>query len=160
MTSRDFLPEIILEIPPYRRPALRTLWQKLAMRLRGFFREAVPVVFLGVVAIDVIYMTGAFELIARLAGPMMETLFGLPPETALAIAVGFLRKDVAIGMLAPLDLSAIQLVKSSVMLALTFPCVATYAVMLRELGWIDTLKATGIMLIIALLAGAAMNLAL
>jgi ferrous iron transport protein B len=46
------------------------------------------------------------------------------------------------------------------MLALTFPCVATYAVMLRELGWIDTLKATGIMLIIALLAGAAMNLAL
>ena len=160
LTSRDFLPEIILEIPSYRRPALRTLWQKLAMRLRGFFREAVPVVFLGVLVIDLIYMTGAFELIARLAGPMMEALFGLPPETALAIAVGFLRKDVAIGMLAPLDLSAIQLVKSSVMLALTFPCIATYAVMLRELGWIDTLKAAGLMLTIALVAGVAMNLAL
>ncbi|MBN2839763.1 MAG: ferrous iron transporter B [Coriobacteriia bacterium] len=159
MTSRDFLPEIILEIPPYRRPALRTLWKKLSMRLRSFFREAVPVVFLGVVVIDLVYMTGAFDLIARLAGPLMETLFGLPPETALAIAVGFLRKDVAIGMLAPLNLSAIELVKSSVMLALTFPCVATYAVMLRELGWVDTLKATGLMLVIALAAGAVMNLA-
>ncbi|MDY0339668.1 MAG: ferrous iron transporter B [Coriobacteriia bacterium] len=160
MTSRDFLPEIILEIPSYRRPSLRTLWQKLSMRLRGFFREAVPVVFLGVLVIDLIYMTGAFELIARLAGPMMDTLFGLPPESALAIAVGFLRKDVAIGMLAPLNLSAIQLVKSSVMLALTFPCIATYAVMLRELGWIDTLKATGLMLVIALATGLAMNFVL
>ena len=159
VTSRDFLPEIIMEIPPYRRPALGTLWKKLAMRLRGFFREAVPIVLLGVVVIDLVYMSGAFDAIAGVVGPFMDRLFGLPPEAALALAAGFLRKDVAVGMLAPLGMAPLALVKASVMLALTFPCIATYAVMLRELGWLDTLKATGIMVTIALVTGVAMNLA-
>jgi ferrous iron transport protein B len=158
MTSRDFLPEIIMEIPPYRRPALGTLWKKLAMRLRAFFREAVPIVLLGVVLIDLVYMSGAFDVIAEALGPFMDRLFGLPPEAALALAAGFLRKDVAVGMLAPLGMPPLGLVKATVLLALTFPCIATYAVMLRELGWIDTIKATGIMLAIAFITGVAMNL--
>jgi ferrous iron transport protein B len=159
LTSKDFLPEIILEIPPYRRPALGTLSKKLAMRLRSFLTEAVPIVMLGVLVIDLVYMSGAFEWIARVAGPAMDKLFGLPPETALALVVGFLRKDVAVGMLAPLGLPPLQLVKATVMLALTFPCIATYAVMLRELGWADTLKATGLMVVIAFSAGIIMNAA-
>ncbi|MDO9557861.1 MAG: ferrous iron transporter B [Coriobacteriia bacterium] len=157
--SKDFLPEIILEIPPYRRPALGTLWKKLAMRLRGFFREAVPIVLLGVLVVDLIYMSGAFKIIAQVFGPLMDSLFGLPPETALALALGFLRKDVAVGMLAPLGLPPLDLVKASVLLALTFPCIATYTVMLRELGWHDTLKATGLMIVIAITTGVVMNIA-
>ncbi|MBN1192432.1 MAG: ferrous iron transporter B [Coriobacteriia bacterium] len=157
LTSRDFLPEIILEIPPYRRPALGTLWKKLVMRLRGFLFEAVPIVLVGVVVIDLVYMSGAFDVIARITGPLMDRLFGLPPEAALALAVGFLRKDVAIGMLAPLGLPPLALVKASVMLAVTFPCIATYAVMLRELGWLDMLKATGIMIAVSIVTGIGMN---
>jgi len=158
LTSKDFLPEIILEIPPYRRPSFSTLWKKLAMRLRGFLLEAVPVVLVGVVAIDLVYMSGAFEAIAGAVEPLMERVFGLPAEAALALILGFLRKDVAVGMLAPLALAPLQLVKASVLLTLTFPCVATYAVMLRELGWRDTAKATGLMVAVALSAGVVMNL--
>ncbi|MDP2181121.1 MAG: ferrous iron transporter B [Actinomycetota bacterium] len=158
LTSKDFLPEIILEIPPYRRPHLGPLWEKLRMRLRSFFREAVPLVLGGVLVIDLIYMSGVFERVADVLGPVMETLFGLPPETALALVIGFLRKDVAIGMLAPHGLTALQLVKASVLLAVTFPCVATYAVMLRELGWRDTAKAMGLMAAISATVGIAMNL--
>jgi ferrous iron transport protein B len=72
--------------------------------------------------------------------------------------LGFLRKDVAVGLLAPLALAPLQLVKASVLLTLTFPCVATYAVMLRELGWRDTAKATGLMVAVALSTGVVMNL--
>ncbi len=158
LTSKDFLPEIILEIPPYRRPHIGPLWKKLRMRLSGFFREAVPLVLAGVLVINLIYMSGLFERVAEVFGPAMETLFGLPPETALALVIGFLRKDVAIGMLAPIGLTPLQLVKASVLLAVTFPCVATYAVMLRELGWKDTLKATGLMAVIAFTVGVTMNL--
>ncbi|HHJ98998.1 MAG TPA: ferrous iron transporter B [Actinobacteria bacterium] len=158
LTSKDFLPEIILEIPPYRRPSFTTLWKKLAMRLRGFLLEAVPVVLIGVVAIDLVYMSGAFEAIAGAVEPLMERVFGLPAEAALALVLGFLRKDVAVGLLAPLALAPLQLVKASVLLTLTFPCVATYAVMLRELGWRDTAKATGLMVAVALSAGVVMNL--
>jgi ferrous iron transport protein B len=128
------------------------------MRLRGFLLEAVPVVLIGVVAIDLVYMSGAFEAIAGAVEPLMERVFGLPAEAALALVLGFLRKDVAVGLLAPLALAPLQLVKASVLLTLTFPCVATYAVMLRELGWRDTAKATGLMVAVALSTGVVMNL--
>jgi ferrous iron transport protein B len=41
---------------------------------------------------------------------------------------------------------------------MSFPCVATFVVLLRELGVKDTLKATGIMLLTALIVGSLLNL--
>jgi ferrous iron transport protein B len=45
-------------------------------------------------------------------------------------------------------------------LAMLFPCVATFAILSRELGWKDMLKATGIMIVSALVAGSLQNLIL
>ncbi len=39
--------------------------------------------------------------------------------------MGFLRKDLAVGMLMPLGLTFHQLVVASMMLAMFFPCIAT-----------------------------------
>jgi len=61
-------------------------------------------------------------------------------------------------MLAPLSLSPLALVKASVMLAVTFPCVASYTVLLREFGAKKTALATGIMVATSLTAGVVMNL--
>ena len=74
--------------------------------------------------------------------------------------LGFLRKDVALGMLAPLSLSAGQLVVGSVVLAMSFPCIATFVVLLRELGVVNMLKAAGIMIAAALITGGILNLIL
>jgi len=76
------------------------------------------------------------------------------------LAVGFLRKDVAMGMLAPLGLTAKQLVINSTLLAMSFPCVATFVILARELGVRDMLKATGIMIASALIVGSLLNLVL
>ena len=76
------------------------------------------------------------------------------------MAVGFLRKDVAMGMLAPLGLTAKQLVINSTLLAMSFPCVATFVILARELGVRDMLKATGIMIASALIVGSLLNLVL
>jgi len=64
------------------------------------------------------------------------------------------------GMLAPLGLTAKQLVISSIVLAMSFPCVATFAILARELGVRDMLKATGIMIASALIIGGLLNLVL
>jgi len=64
------------------------------------------------------------------------------------------------GMLAPLALTAKQLVISSTVLAMFFPCVATFVVLFRELGVRDMLKATGIMVAAALIVGSLQNLIL
>ena len=85
---------------------------------------------------------------------------GLPKKTVVALAIGFLRKDVAVGMLAPLGLTAKQLVISTTVLAMSFPCVATFVILARELGARDMLKATGIMIASALIVGSLQNLIL
>jgi len=153
-------PEILVDIPPYRVPYFKGLLKKVWMRLVAFIFEAVPFVLVGVLLANLLYSLGAIDLVGRLAEPVVTGLMGLPRESVGGLAVGFLRKDVAIGMLAPLDLSFRQTVVACVVLAVYFPCVATFAVMLRELGALKTLKASAIMALTALTVGTLMNLVL
>lgn len=152
-----FSPELLIEIPRYRWPVFKAVLGKLWGRVRGFLLEALPVFFVSILAINLLYSAGAFDALARATAPLMTKLLGLPPESVVAIVVGFLRKDVALGLLAPLSLTAQQFVVASVVLAMTFPCVATFAVLVRELGWRDAAKSTATMLATALLVGAILN---
>ncbi|MCG2677562.1 ferrous iron transporter B, partial [bacterium] len=101
-----------------------------------------------------------FDFLANLTAPLIHGLLGLPKEAVVALVIGFLRKDVALGMLGPLNLTAQQLVVGSVVLAMSFPCIATFIVLLKELGLKDMLKATGIMIFSAFLVGGLLNLIL
>ncbi len=157
---KGFSPELLIEIPPYRLPPWRTVLQKLWMRVYGFLVEAIPIILGAVLVINILYIFGVFGAIANFTAPVVTGLLGLPKEAVTALVIGFLRKDVALGMLAPLALSANQLVVGSVVLAMFFPCIATFVVLLRELGFINMLKAAGVMIIAALLVGGALNLIL
>ena len=53
-TTKGYSPELLVEIPPYRFPALSTLWKKLFLRIKGFLIEAAPLVLLGVLIINVL----------------------------------------------------------------------------------------------------------
>jgi ferrous iron transport protein B len=155
---RGFTPELLIEIPPYRLPSYRAVAQKLWMRTRGFIVEAVPLVLGAVLAVNVLYSLGVFYLIADATAPVVTTILGLPKESVAALAVGFLRKDVALGMMAPLNLTAGQLVVASVVLAMFFPCIATFVVLLRELGVSGLFKSTALMMVAALVTGGILNL--
>jgi ferrous iron transport protein B len=157
-TAKGFSPEIMMEIPPYRFPPWRIIGEKLWLRVYSFIKEALPIVLGAVFVVNILYMLNVFHYIANIAAPVIHGLLGLPRETVVALAVGFLRKDVAMGMLAPLGLTAKQLVISSTVLAMSFPCVATFAILARELGVKDMLKATGIMIVAALIVGSLLNL--
>lgn len=63
-------------------------------------------------------------------------------------------------MFGPLDITARQLVVGSVVLAIFFPSSTTFIVLLKKLGLKDMLKATGIMIVSALLVGSILNLIL
>ena len=157
---KGFNPELLIEIPPYRLPPWRAIGGKLWLRVSGFLREAVPVVLGAVLAVSILYALGVFNAIADVAAPVLTGLWGLPKESVVAILVGFLRKDVAMGMLTPLALTAKQLVISSTVLAMFFPCIATFVVLARELGLRDLFKAIGIMIAATLMMGALQNLVL
>jgi ferrous iron transport protein B len=157
---RGFSPELLIEIPPYRLPPWRAVLQKLWMRTYGFLKEALPIILGAVFVINILYFAGVFEAIANFTAPVITNLLGLPKDAVAAIVIGFLRKDVALGMLAPLALSAKQLVVSSVVLAMFFPCIATFIVLLKELGVRSLLKAAGIMIATSLIVGGLLNLIL
>jgi len=157
---KGFSPELLIEIPPYRLPLWRTVLEKLWMRVYGFLKEAMPIILAAVLVINILYALGIFGAIADFTAPVITGLLGLPKEAVVALVIGFLRKDVAIGMLAPLGLSAGQLVIGSVVLAMFFPCIATFVVLLRELGVIGLLKSAAVMVTTALVTGGLLNLIL
>jgi len=160
LVVRGFTPELLIEIPPYRLPPWRASLQKLWMRTLGFLKEAVPIILGAIVIINILYSLGVFEAIANFTAPLVTGIFGLPKEAVTAIVIGFLRKDVALGMMAPLALTNGQLVVGSVVLAMFFPCIATFVVLLRELGVVNMLKSAAIMIVAALLVGGLLNLIL
>jgi len=153
-------PEIFLEIPPYRMPDMRSLFKKTFIRVREFLKEAVPYIALGMLFMSVFEITGLMHLVGVAMRPVVSGLLGLPSDVATALIIGFLRKDIGIGMFAPFDMTPEQLVIASVVLALYFPCVATFMVMLKELGISGTMKSVGLRLVAALVVGTLLNLLL
>ena len=153
-------PEIFLEIPPYRMPNLQALLKKTFIRVREFLKEAVPYIGLGMIIMNFFYLTGLMHLIGEELKPVVSGLLGLPSDAATALIIGFLRKDVGIGMFAPLDMTPVQYVIAAVVLAMYMPCVATFMVMLKELGVSGTAKSVALRLVAALVVGTALNLIL
>lgn len=159
-TSKGFRPELLLEIPPYRFPSAQALFAKLWMRISSFIREALPIIMGAILAVNILYQLNVFGALARFAEPVVTRLWGMPRESIVPLLVGILRKDVALGMFMPLELTTKQLVIGSVLLAMFFPCIATFVVLFRELGLKNGLKSLGIMSLAVLLTGSILNLLL
>ncbi|MDP3143160.1 MAG: ferrous iron transporter B [Candidatus Omnitrophota bacterium] len=150
---KGYSPELLIEIPPYRIPPAAILFQKIFFRVKGFLIEAVPVVMIGVLVVNILLYFKAFDFATNIFSPIVQGLFGLPKETTVALVIGFIRKDVAAGMLMPLALSPKQLFIAVTLLAVSFPCVATFAVLLKELGLKDFIKSTLLMILTGLIVG-------
>ena len=159
-TTGGFSPELLIEIPPYRIPSWRAVLTKLWMRVYGFLKEALPIILGAIFVVGILYNIGVFDKIADFTAPVVSGIFGLPETAVTAIVIGFLRKDLAIAMLAPLALTAGQLVIGCVVLTMFFPCIATFVVLAKELGFKGLLGAIGAMLVATLVVGGLLNLVL
>ena len=74
--------------------------------------------------------------------------------------MGLFGKILPMGLLIPLELTAQQMLVAVIVLSMTFPCIATFVVMWKELGVRRMLQSSAIMLSAALITGAALNLIL
>lgn len=153
-------PEILVEIPPYRSPQFQAVIKKLWMRIQGFLTVAVPYVLLGILFVNILYALKIIGFLAKFFSPILTGIWGLPKEAISALIIGFLRKDVAVGMLGPLNLTTKQLVIGSTVLAIYFPCIATFIVLIKELGTKDMVKSAFLMILTAVIVGGLMNLIL
>lgn len=151
-------PTLLLEIPPYRLPNMKTQSKKLWMRIKCFLKEAIPYVLGGILLINLFHVSGVIAWIGRIFSPLITGVFGLPEETVATLIIGIVRKDAAVALLEPIGLNNMQMVTAVVVLTLYFPCVATFAVLFKELGIKDTAKAVIIMIIVTIIAGGGLNL--
>jgi len=150
-------PEFLLEIPPCRLPPISILMKKLYIRIQGFIVEAVPIVLIGVLVINILLYYKLFDFITGIFAPVIKGLLGLPKEAVIALILGFFRKDVAVGMLMPLNLNVKQLFIATTLLSISFPCIATFIVLWKELGVKGLIKSSLIMITISIIVGTFLN---
>jgi len=126
-----------IEIPPLRTPKMSNVIKKTYSRMEWYFLEVFPIFILASVLIWLGQLTGIFQLTVRGLDPLMRVM-GLPEEASVAFLFGFFRRDYGTAGLYDLEkvglLSTEQLVVAAVTITLFIPCIAQFAVMLKERG--------------------------
>jgi Fe2+ transport system protein B len=135
-TSRLLLPAL----GNLHRPQLRVILREIRQSLSDFFRMALPI-FVGICCLaGLAQWTGTLAALTELSAPVMA-LFRLPPEAALAVVLGAVRKDgLAIGLLDG-DWSALKVPMEGPLQILTvvylagvlLPCLVTVLTVAREM---------------------------
>jgi ferrous iron transport protein B len=162
-TMRGAPPGLILEIPELQVPSLRTLAAKTWLTLKEFITIAWPLLVVSSVVLGVLEWAHAAGAINALLAPLTVTLLGLPAAVGMTLVFGILRKELTLVMLVQaLGTTQLDMVMSSgQMLTFTLfvvfyvPCVATIAVMAKELGWRDTILISAFTVVVAVVVSVA-----
>jgi ferrous iron transport protein B len=152
-----------MEIPPLRWPKLSNVLTKTYTRVEWYFKEILPLFIFASILIWVGRITGIFDLaVAMLSYPV--NWIGLPDKAAEAFLFGFFRRDFGAAGLYDLKeagiLRGIPLVVSVVTLALFMPCVAQFAMTIKERGMKMALAMAVFIFPFAFLVGGLLNQAL
>ncbi|HDN65779.1 MAG TPA: ferrous iron transporter B [Methanosarcinales archaeon] len=150
-------PEFLIDVPPYRKPLLGNIAKKVGGRIRGFFTVALPFVMLGCAIVSVLYLLGVIQFIGDLLAPIFVNWFGVPAETAGPLVAAFLRKDLAVAQLSVIEMTEYQMITAVVLVSIYFPCVATFAMMLKE-GWKELIGALAALVVVVFTYGGLIHL--
>lgn len=140
---------LVMEMFPFRRPVVRQVARKTWWRFREFVWDAAPIILLGSMALGLLYETGWVWKLGPVLAPIVEEWLLLPMVAGLTLVFAILRKELALQLLlvfaavqaggAVVNISSFmstsQIVTYATVNALYVPCVATIAVLGRELGW-------------------------
>lgn len=144
----------VIELPPMRIPNLSNCFRKSWTRLVWYLKEVIPLFMLASLLIWLGKLTGLFDILISSLGVALTSL-RLSKDLAPIVLLGFFRRDYgAAGLYALEDqLGWGQLSVISVVLTLFVPCVAQFAVMIKERGLFWALLITGSVMFIAFSVG-------
>lgn len=160
---------LVMEMFPFRRPGARAILRKTWYRFHHFVVMATPIVLGGSIILGGLYETGLLWSLARPLRPIMEGWLGIPAVAGLTLIVAVLRKELALQLLITLAMVQYgpqasnllsfmrpdQIFVYALVNTIYIPCVATIAVLARELGWRRALLISTYTVGLALLAGGA-----
>jgi ferrous iron transport protein B len=147
----------LYELPPLRWPKLSNVVLKTLGRVEWYVREAVPLFFLGTLALYLVDCAGWLAQIERALQPLVTGWLGMPGKATEAFLIGFLRRDFGAAGLYTLQrqglLSPAQTVASLVTITLFVPCIAQYFMMVKERGWRTAAVIAGLSVTLAFVMG-------
>jgi ferrous iron transport protein B len=153
---------MILEVPRYQWPSLRTTASKVWLRLREFITVSWPLLVGGSVALGLAEFWHWDRSINAVLSPLTAML-GLPSSLGVTLIFGLLRKELSMVMLVQAlgttDIRAVmtaaQMLTFTVFITFYIPCLATLAAMTKEIGHKLTALAAAYSLLLATLLGLA-----
>jgi ferrous iron transport protein B len=153
----EVTPGLILEIPVYRMPAVKSIFKKTWFRAREFIVEAWPILIIGSVILSILERLNFSRWFNALTRPITWVL-GLPSEVGVPLIFGILRKELSLIMLRQAlnvtdfsaALSDVQMITFTVFVVFYVPCLATMAALKRELNTRDMFIIAGLTVVIAL----------
>jgi ferrous iron transport protein B len=157
-TMKGAPPGLILEIPELQVPGLKTLAAKTWLTLKEFITIAWPLLVVSSVVLGVLEWAHAADTVNALLAPLTVTLLGLPAAVGMTLVFGILRKELTLVMLVQAlgttqlhqVLSDGQMLTFTLFVVFYVPCVATIAVMAKELGWRDTALISALTVVVAI----------
>ena len=137
----EITPGMIMEIPDYHIPSMKVLLAKVWLRMKEFIVIAWPLLIAGSVALSLLKYWNLERFINQLISPI-TLLLGLPVAVGVTLIFGVLRKELSMIMLVQslgvtdisTVMSATQIMTFTIFVLFYIPCVATIAVLLREIG--------------------------
>ena len=162
-------PGLILEIPSYKVPSAHVIGAKVWLRVHDFLRHALPILVIGSIIMSLLEFASWDHALNLIALPFTWSL-GLPLALGIPLIFGIFRKELSLVMLfqalgtaqVASVLTAGQMMTFTLFVLFYVPCIATIAVLRRELGTPQTAavvaSTTGIALVVGLLARGAFAL--
>jgi len=135
-------PGMIIEIPAYRLPSLRSMAAKLWFRLREFIVIAWPFLIGGSIVLSLLDYYNLSGIVNGALAPFTGGLLGLPPQVGITLIFGILRKELTLIMLVQAlgtnDFAAVmdqeQILVFTVFTLFYVPCLATLGVLRSVTG--------------------------
>lgn len=158
---------LVMEMFPFRAPILSNILKKTWYRFKDFVFVAFPIVLVGSMLLGGLYETGYLWKLASPLSPVVEGWLGLPAVAGLTLIFAVLRKELALQLLVTLAIvmygggahnlllfmTPAQLFVYALVNTIYIPCVATIAVLGRELGWRRALGIMAFTITLAILIG-------
>jgi len=156
-------PSFYMEVPPLRLPKLANVLSKTYTRMQWYLVEIIPLFIVASVLIWFGNLTGLFDVIIGWLTPVVN-LIGLPDQVSEVFLFGFFRRDYGSAGLFDLQQTGLlnprQLVVAASTLTLFVPCIAQFAMMIKERGIKVAFAMGAFIFVFSFAAGYVLNLIL
>ncbi|MEX1312003.1 MAG: ferrous iron transport protein B [Candidatus Sulfomarinibacteraceae bacterium] len=156
-------PGLVLEIPELSPPDIKTLGAKTWLALKEFITIAWPLLIASSIVLGVLEWAHAADAVNALLSPLTVWVLGLPAAVGMTLVFGVLRKELTLVMLVQAlgttevntVLSTQQLLTFTLFVVFYVPCIATIAVLAKQMGWRSAVAISGFTVVVAIVISVA-----